>query len=147
MFNLAVIYDNGFGIAADKTRALHYYKAASDLSNIYAQYNLGWKYFNGESVYKDVGKAFSLYESASRYGHPQATFNLANMHYLGVGTVKNIKKAYKLFLLAKINGIKESEYFLDLIQKQISPEELMALNSEYSSLIEEKIIIPKEVTE
>ena len=69
------------------------------------------------------------------------------MHYLGVGTVKNIKKAYKLFLLAKINGIKESEYFLDLIQKQISPEELMALNSEYSSLIEEKIIIPKEVTE
>ena len=40
MFNLAVIYDNGFGIAADKTRALHYYKAASDLSNIYAQYNL-----------------------------------------------------------------------------------------------------------
>ena len=40
MFNLAIIYDNGFGIAADKTRALHYYKAASDFSNIYAQYNL-----------------------------------------------------------------------------------------------------------
>ena len=25
MFNLAVIYDNGFGIAQDKTRALYYY--------------------------------------------------------------------------------------------------------------------------
>ena len=67
------------------------------------------------------------------------------MHYLGVGTVKNIKKAYKLFLLAKINGIKESEYFLDLIQKQISPEELMALNSEYSSLIEEKLLYRKRL--
>ena len=139
MFNLAVIYDNGFGIAADKTRALHYYKAASDLSNIYAQYNLGWKYFNGESVYKDVGKAFSLYESASRYGHPQATFNLANMHYLGdLELLKILKKPINYSLLAKINEklIEESEYFLDLIQKQISPEELMALNSEYSSLIE-----------
>ena len=71
MFNLAVIYDNGFGVAADKTRALYYYESAADLSNIYAQYNLGWKYFNGENVYKDVTKAFNLYDSASRYGHPQ----------------------------------------------------------------------------
>ena len=83
-----------------------------DLSNIYAQYNLGWKYYNGENVYKDVNKAFSLYTSASRYGHPQATFNLANMHFSGVGTVKNIKKAYRLFLIAKINGIDESEHYL-----------------------------------
>ena len=146
MFNLAIIYDNGFGIAADKTRALHYYKLASDLSNIYAQYNLGWKYYNGESVYKDVNKAFILYQSASRYGHPQATYNLANMHYEGIGTVKNIKKAYRLYLVAKINGIEESQYFLDKIKKQVSPEELNALDTEYSSLIEEKIEIPKVIT-
>ena len=147
MFNLAVIYDNGFGIAADKTRALHYYKAASELSNIYAQYNLGWKYYNGESVYKDVNKAFNLYQSASRYGHPQATFNLANMYFSGIGTVKNIKKAYRLFLIAKISGIEESQYFLNEIKKQISPEELNVLTSEYSSLIEEKIVIPEEKTD
>ena len=61
MFNLAVIYDNGFGIAQDKTRALYYYELAADLSNIYAQYNLGWKYYNGENVYKDVNKAFNIH--------------------------------------------------------------------------------------
>ena len=72
---------------------------------------------NFNFIYKDVNKAFNLYTSASRYGHPQATFNLANMHYSGVGTVKNIKKAYKLFLIAKINGIDESEYYL----KKINP--------------------------
>ena len=44
MYNLAIIFDNGFGISPDKTRALFYYEAASDLSNMYAQYNLGWKY-------------------------------------------------------------------------------------------------------
>ena len=45
MFNLAIIYDNGFGTTPDKTRALYYYEEASQLSNIYAQYNLGWKYY------------------------------------------------------------------------------------------------------
>ena len=93
MFNLAVIYDNGFGIAADKTRALFYYESAADLSNIYAQYNLGWKYFNGENVYKDVTKAFNLYDSASRYGHPQATFNLANMYLFRCWYSKKYKKS------------------------------------------------------
>ena len=57
MFNLAIIFDNGFGISPNKTRALFYYEAASDLSNIYAQYNLGWKYYNGENVNKNVIKA------------------------------------------------------------------------------------------
>ena len=65
------------------------------------------------------------------------------MHYEGIGTVKNIKKAYRLYLVAKINGIEESQYFLDKIKKQVSPEELNALDTEYSSLIEEKIEILK----
>jgi len=143
MFNLAIIYDNGFGIGVDKTRALYYYEASAALSNIYAQYNLGWKYYNGENVYKDVTKAFQLYESASRYGHPQATYNLANMYFTGTGTVKNLKKSYRLFLLAKISGVVESQYFLDKIKNQISPEELNVLNKEFSSLIEEKIPLPQ----
>ena len=51
-------------------------KQASNLSNIYAQYNLGWKYYNGENVNKDVLKAFELYKLAADFGHPQAMYNL-----------------------------------------------------------------------
>ena len=142
MYNLAIIFDNGFGISADKTRALFYYEAASELSNIYAQYNLGWKYFNGESVNKDVIKAFQLYKAASDFGHPQAMYNLAHMYYSGIGTVKNLKLAYKMFLNAKINGINESNYFIDKIAKEITPQELLVLTDEFSSLIEEKIPLP-----
>ncbi len=142
MFNLAVIYDNGFGVPVDKTRALYYYEAASNLSNKYAQYNLGWKYYNGESVNKDVIKAFELYKAASNFGHPQAMFNLANMHYSGIGTVKNLKTAYKLFLESKIYGIDESNYYIDKISKELSPEELVFLQGEFSSLIEEEIKLP-----
>ncbi len=142
MFNLALIYDNGFGIVADKTRALYFYEKASNLSNMYAQYNLGWKYYNGESVNKDVIKAFGLYTAAANYGHPKAMYNLANMYYNGTGTVKNLKLAYKMFLNAKINGIGESDYYIQKIAKEISPEQLLVLENEFASLIEEKIIVP-----
>ena len=142
MYNLAIIYDNGFGIQANKTRALYYYEAASDLSNIYAQYNLGWKYYNGENVNKDVVKAFKLYNSAANDGHPRAMYNLAHMYYSGTGTVKNLKLAFKTFLNAKINGISESGYFIEKISKEITPQELIVLTEEFSSLIEEKIPLP-----
>ena len=144
MFNLAIIYDNGFGTTPDKTRALYYYEEASQLSNIYAQYNLGWKYYNGESVNKDVIKAFNLYKSAADFGHPQAMYNIANMYYSGTGTVKNLKLAFKMFLNAKIHGINESEYFINKISNEISPEEFVVLSTEFSELIEEKIPVPKK---
>ena len=145
MYNLAIIFDNGFGLQTNKTRALYYYEAASDLSNMYAQYNLGWKYYNGEDVNKDVVKAFELYKSAADYGHPQAMYNLANMYYSGTGTVKNLKLAFKTFLNAKIRGINESNYFIDKISNEISSQELIVLTEEFSSLIEEKIPLPEMV--
>ena len=144
MFNLAVIFDNGLGISANKTRALFYYEAASDLSNIYAQYNLGWKYYNGENVNKNVIKAFQLYKAASDDGHPQAMYNLGNMYYSGTGTVKNLKLAFKTFLYARMYGITESDYYIKKISSEILPEELIFLEKEFSSLIEEKINIPIE---
>ena len=142
MYNLAIIFDNGFGVSPDKTRALFYYKSASELSNIYAQYNLGWKYFNGENVNKDVIKAFELYKAASDFGHPRAMYNLAHMYYSGTGTVKNLKLAYKMFLNAKMNGINESNFFINKITQEITPQELLVLTEEFSSLIEEKIPLP-----
>ena len=142
MFNIALIYDNGLGTQVDKTRALYYYEAASELSNKFALFNLGWIYYNGENVNKDVLKAFDLYKLASDFGHPRAMYNLANMHFSGTGTVKDLKMAYKLFLKSKMNGINESEYFINQISNILSPEELSLLNNEFESLIEKKIVLP-----
>ena len=142
MFNIALIYDNGFGIQTDKTRALYYYESASELSNKYALFNLGWMYYNGENVNKDVFKAFELYKMASDFGHPRAMYNLANMHFSGTGTVKDLKMAYKLFLKSKMHGIEESEYFIKQIAISLKPEELTLLNKEFESLIEKKIVLP-----
>ena len=142
MFNIALIYDNGFGIQTDKTRALYYYESASELSNKYSLFNLGWMYYNGENVNKDVFKAFELYKMSSDFGHPRAMYNLANMHFTGTGTVKDLKMAYKLFLKSKMHGIEESEYFIEQIAISLKPEELNLLNREFELLIEKKIVLP-----
>ena len=47
-----------------------------------------------------------------------------------------------MFLNAKISGINESNYFIDKITKEITPQELLVLTEEFSSLIEEKIPLP-----
>ena len=142
MFNIALIYDNGFGTQADKTRALYFYEAASQLSNKFALFNLAWMYYNGENVNKDVMKAFDLYKLSSEFGHPRAMYNLANMFYSGTGTVKDLKMAYKMFLKARMNGIGESDHFIKEISKNLKPEELSLLNKEFDSLIEKKIVLP-----
>ena len=142
-FNLAVIYDNGYGVKADKTKALYYYNIASEMNNEFAMYNLGWMYQVGENLNKDVVKAFELYSKSAEKGHPQATFNLANMYYSGEGTTKDLQTAYKLFLQSKIRGIRESEYYINLISNDLSLEELNYLNEENKQLIEKKIDLPE----
>ena len=120
---------------------------ASDLDNEFAMYNLGWMYQVGENVNKDTVKAFELYSKSAEKGHPQATFNLANMYYSGEGTVKDLQTAYKLFLQSKIRGIKESEYYINLISSDLSFEELNYLNEENRQLIEKKIDLPEPQNE
>ena len=147
IFNLAVIYDNGYGVRADKTKALYYYNIASEMNNEFAMYNLGWMYQVGENLNKDAVKAFELYTKSAEKGHPQAIFNLANMYYSGEGTTKDLETAYRLFLESKIRGIKESEYYIKLISSDLSFEEMDYLNEENKKLIEKKIDLPAPTNE
>ena len=140
--NLGVMYDEGYGVLQDHKAAVKWYTLAAEQGLDYAQFNLGWMYYNGENVNKDVFKAFELYKMATDFGHPRAMFNLANMHFSGTGTVKDLKMAYKLFLKSRMNGVKESDYFIEEITNQLKPEELNLLNSEFESLIEKKIVMP-----
>ena len=47
-----------------------------------------------------------------------------------------------MFLNAKMSGINESNYFINKITQEITPQELIVLTEEFSSLIEEKIPLP-----
>ncbi|WP_193162721.1 SEL1-like repeat protein [Microbulbifer hainanensis] len=61
---LALLYEQGSGVAADPDRALKLYAEAVQQGNISAALNLGDFYRDGKYVARDVGKAMELYETA-----------------------------------------------------------------------------------
>ena len=61
MFNIALIYDNGFGVKKNKSKAFDYYKLAAEKKHKIAQYNLAWMYYNGESIEKNFFEAFPMF--------------------------------------------------------------------------------------
>ena len=98
--------------------------------------------FNKRKITESVELFKNVAKDEKNPKRSDAMYNLAHMYYSGIGTVKNLKLAYKMFLNAKISGINESNYFIDKITKEITPQELLVLTDEFSSLIEEKIPLP-----
>ena len=56
--DLAVIYDEGQGVAENDAEAVRWYRRAAAAGNPSAQHNLGLMYANGEGVRRDDGRAY-----------------------------------------------------------------------------------------
>lgn len=64
-FNLGVLYDEGLGVAADKTEAARWYRRAAIGGLPAAQYNLAALLANGEGVSRDLLRAYFLFDLAA----------------------------------------------------------------------------------
>ena len=124
MFNLGVMYDNGFGVSKNKSKAFNYYKLAAEKKHKIAQYNLAWMYYNGESIEKNFFKAFKFYNLSAEQGYNKAQYNLASLFYYGDGTIKDYVKAFKWYKISSMNVIKESDNFLKKLQIKMHPDEI-----------------------
>ena len=124
MFNLGVIYDNGFGVKKNKSKAFDYYKLAAEKKHKIAQYNLAWMYYNGESIEKNFFEAFKFYNLSAEQGYNKAQYNLASLFYYGDGTIKDYVQAFKWYKISSMNGIKESDSFLKKLQIKMHPDEI-----------------------
>ena len=49
-YNIASMYDNGRGVAEDKSEAARWYRAAAKQGDVDAQFSLGFMYDSGEGV-------------------------------------------------------------------------------------------------
>jgi uncharacterized protein len=130
MYNLAVIYDNGIGVDQNKEKALHWYKLASDSNHKIAQFNLAWMFYNGEKIEKNNFEAFKYYSLSAEQGYAKAQFNLGNLLYAGEGVLKDYVLAYKWFKISLLNGIKESENFLNKVVIHMHQDEVEAADKE-----------------
>lgn len=68
-FNLVVLFEGGYGIEKDLTKAQHFYNLAADQGHALAQYNIRRFYETGCGVPQDYIKARHYYKLAADQGH------------------------------------------------------------------------------
>lgn len=124
MFNLGVMYDNGYGVKINKDKAFNYYMSAAEMKHKIAQYNLAWMYYNGDAIEKNFFEAFKFYRLSAEQGYNKAQYNLANLFYYGDGTMKDYIKAFKWFKISSMNGIQESKEFLKKLETVMHLDEV-----------------------
>lgn len=66
------MYERGFGVKRNYSKALEWFMKSSDKGNSDAQYGLGYMYENAMGVEKDYTKAAEWYKKAADQGDKDA---------------------------------------------------------------------------
>jgi TPR repeat protein len=88
-FNVALMYEQGIGVAKDEKEAVVWYGKSATQGNSAAQYNLGVLYENGRGTVIDYAKAHKWYRAASVQGDALAIGNLGMLYVRGQGVKEN----------------------------------------------------------
>jgi hypothetical protein len=109
-YSLGRMYEQGYGVAQDKSQAALCYRKAAERGQVQAQYRLGFLYYHGQGVPRDLQQAAEWYKKAAEQGDPAAQAALSNMYLTGEGVPKDSSKAaywHKRSLKLKHNGRKD----------------------------------------
>ena len=88
-FNLALMYEQGIGVAKDEKEAVVWYRKAAEQGNANAQFNLGVLYEIGRGCAVDFAQANQWYRKASVQGDALAIGNLGMLYVRGDGGTTN----------------------------------------------------------
>ena len=72
MYNLGYCFDNGEGVAQNKTKAVEWYTKAAEKGNSDAMYNLGYCFEFGDGVDLNLATALEWYTKARDAGYEDA---------------------------------------------------------------------------
>jgi TPR repeat protein len=97
--NLGILYENGYGIPKNSSKAFYWYQLAAKAGNAVAQNNLAGIYSRRE----DDKQAVFWYEKAAQQKNNTAIANLANCYEFGYYVRINLLKAQALRNEAKKN--------------------------------------------
>lgn len=139
-FDVGSMYQNGRGVAPDRSKAIEWYqkaaaqqndKAVSRLKLLQAneerfkkelanasngskesQYKLGNMYTEGVGTNIDLAKAASAYEQSASQGYVKAEYKMGLINYEGTGVRKNRKAAFNWFSLAAEKNYPAAQYYL-----------------------------------
>ncbi len=99
-FNVALMYEQGIGIAKNEKEAVVWYGKSASQGNSAAQFNLGVLYENGRGTAIDFAKANEWYRKASVQGDPLAIGNLGMLYVRGQGVKENKVAGVALLLVS-----------------------------------------------
>ena len=93
MWILALAYDHGRGVQADKKRSIEYYQKGADLNHSGCQNSLGIAYIQGETVPENKEKGFALCLRSAEQGYAPAMKTVGTCYQFGHGVDDNMKSA------------------------------------------------------
>jgi TPR repeat protein len=99
-FNVALMYEQGIGVAKDQRKAVVWYRKSALQGNSAAQFNLGVLYENGRGTKVDFAKANVWYRKASVQGDALAIGNLGMLYVRGQGVKENKVAGLALLLVS-----------------------------------------------
>jgi clan AA aspartic protease (TIGR02281 family) len=126
MYNLGVLYENGFGVPTSIEESIKWYQKAADQGNAHAELALGDLYDHGPGVEQDDVVAVNYYRKAAAQGDTGAQTKLGAMYNLGKGVPQNPARAYMWVSLGTATGEHGGTDLLDAVIRlgQMTPEEI-----------------------
>ena len=122
---LALAYEHGRGVAADKQKATELYRKGAEGGHAPCQHSYGCRLMTGEGVGKDTMAAKELFEKAADQGYALAYKALGHMYETGEGV--------------EIDFDKELDYFEKACQADPSDAEFLRhVGYQYTNLLEDK---------
>jgi TPR repeat protein len=91
--NLAIMYEQGLGVAPDLKLAIRWYQRAADLGEANAQHHLGKMLLDGRGMDKDIDQGIQWIERAAAQGHAAACADLGLFYSQGEYLEKDMDKA------------------------------------------------------
>ncbi|VAX06431.1 hypothetical protein MNBD_GAMMA25-1884 [hydrothermal vent metagenome] len=97
---LAIMYQNGLGVAQNDTEAMKWMQAAAEQNHALAQHGMGFMYMEGECTEKDPAAAIKWFTLAAEQGLAGSQTTLAMMYEQGNGVEQNQEEAKKWYAKA-----------------------------------------------
>lgn len=117
-YQMAVVYQHGYGVKKDGMKALALYELAAKQNYPDAQFELALIYSEGKLVPQDLKKAYQLTYKAAKKGLASAQFNLAVMFANGTGVKQNYFKASRWYQSAADQNYALAQYNLALLYSE-----------------------------
>ena len=114
MFNLAMAYWSGTGLAADPPRYFEWTRKAAGAGDTRAKFNLALAYEDGKGVETYTGKYLEWLLSAAEDGDPAAMFNVALCYQDGIGTDKDPERCLAWMRRGAESGYVDAMYLTAL---------------------------------